>query len=556
MTKEVLEKLYEFMIENYVNNHGLDYESATCYVQYFYWEYTMSYIPYYAKKFWGADEYVISNSQDFYEHFMDFAKVLFTTDEAIIRGKYLEDLFAGKELWSIQFDEAEVLEGAENIDNLASDHYSRIRQYINSFWKNYVTSKNEQRRIKKSEELFWLIMAWIYVVGIRAESEDSFYINELKQLLCVRKPNKNVNKVIQWIVGCYLDLLFTTYPPQKPIEDQTSLLQKFSSYKYLGGIFDFSEYFEYKQHHVEELLADLLQTAFEKEIHGGIVGARYQFLFDVENRLQGAPCDFNDDELQLKGINYPISKKFRSPKHEGDAPELSYYTGGAKRGIKEYFSDKPELQEYLRRPIFLELNDELNEETAMICLQNYESTKTFLYRRFVASFFIRMWPSKDTYMSIGDIRIMLNAVDKMVTADEIKQAKQIESVRVAWDTIKYKFSDLFATWDYEQEDIERKFFESIGLLKEYEYVYSGNAEFIDDVAEAEKIQKYSNMILQIINNNSSRDYARKKLDEVIQNYIREGELIQKEFELLKIAVVCMCEIFNLNYNFVVDPNFQ
>ncbi|HBA50369.1 MAG TPA: hypothetical protein DCZ91_21755, partial [Lachnospiraceae bacterium] len=147
---------------------------------------------------------------------------------------------------------------------------------------------------------------------------------------------------------------------------------------------------------IREYISLLLDYENQFTVIVGLSGKKYELLLFVENWLQEKDwnAEFNGENFRTIGVKYPISKKPRAPKHEGEQEEMSYYVGGAKKGIGEYFGGNYKLQEYLDEPKYLKLNDELNEKTAEICRQNYDILKQFNYRRFVASFFIRIWPRK------------------------------------------------------------------------------------------------------------------------------------------------------------------
>ena len=500
MSNDIFEKVYSSFTEKWIEDFGgLDYDEAHCYAQSVFWEYAMDYIQ---KNFHGVceDASEISDCKNFYERFMDFARILFMTEDGAVEGEYLRELLEGKQLWKNKFDEGDEYVGVDEVDELAQEHRIWLHQYIKKFWENYVEYKDPGRKIKKEEEVFWLIMAWIYVIGrSRKNSEecigmDEFVrIDELKKIMCSRKKNKNINQVIQWIVGCYMNIFNLDC-----LEDrkQIRLISEFGTGEYLSGIFMFSEYFDYRKNHIEELLAGLLEHAFEKEVQVGLSGKRYELLLFVENWIQENDWDaeFNGENIRTKGVEYPISKKPRAPRHEGDPKELSYYVGGAKKGIREYFGDDYGLQKYLDEPKYLELNDELNEKTAEICEQNYEILKQFNYRRFVASFFIRIWPEKDTYMSLGSVKHMLYDIDKMVNGNKVEQAWAIMSVCSRMDEIYDKFGESVKVGNEGKDEVIKKIYEAMGFGEEFNHEWKKVIESVQYEDDEQKVQEAKDKI--------------------------------------------------------------
>lgn len=547
MSSGIFERAYSEFTEEWIKDiGGLSYDEVHCYAQSVLWEYAMNYAQ---KNFHGFCDYTpeISDCKIFNEHFMDFVRILFMTEDGVVEGEYLSELLEGKQLWKKMFWQEEQCGG---VDELELDQCGLVHHYIKCFWKNYVIKKDSGRIIKKEEEIFWLIMAWIYVTGrIRAKLMECFRmdefvrIDELKKIMCSRKKDKNINQVIQWIVGCYMNIFNLARAEDKK---QIELISKFGSYEFLSGIFDFSEYFEYRKNHIEELLAGLLEHAFEKEVQVGLSGKKYELLLFVENWLQEKDWDaeFNGENFRTIGVKYPISKNPRAPKHEGDQEELSYYVGGAKKGIGEYFGGNYGLQKYLDEPKYLELNDKLNKETAEICRKNYDILKQFDYKRFVASFFIRIWPRKDTYMSLGSVKHMLYDIDKMVDGNKVEQAWEIMSVRFMMDNIYDKFSESIKVGNEGKDEVERKIFEAMGFGEKFNHEWNEAIKSVKYKDDEQKVQEAEDKIQMHI------DCA---IDLEIQNEGRDAALIYLEKKTMpwgderaKIVIPILYDMFNLD----------
>lgn len=549
MNSDIFERVYSAFTEMWSKDFGgLSYDEAHCYAQSVFWEYAMNYAQ---KNFDGFCDYTteISDCEIFYEHFMDFVRILFTTEDGVVEGEYLSELLEGKQLWKSKFGDWKYERG-EMVYVITLEQDRELYKRVKCFWKNYVIYKNPERKIKKEEEVFWLVMAWIYVAGSSRTGskkcigvDELVRIDELKKTMCSRKKDKNINQVIQWIVGCYMNIFSLACAEDSK---QIKLVSEFGSYEYLSGIFDFSEYFEYRKNHIEELLAGLLKHAFEKEVQVGLSGKNYELLLFVENWLQEKDwnAEFNGENFRTIGVKYPISKKPRAPKHEGDQEEISYYVGGAKKGIGEYFGGNYKLQEYLDEPKYLKLNDELNEKTAEICRQNYDILKQFNYRRFVASFFIRIWPRKDTYMSLGSVKHMLYDIDKMIDGKKIEQAWAIMSVCLMMDDIYDKFSESIKVGNEGKDEVERKIFEAMGFGEKFEHEWEEvikSVKYKDDrqkVQEAEdKIQMHIGYAIDLEKQNEEREAVLSYLENLYMS--REGE------ETITVIAV-LHDMFNLD----------
>ena len=288
-----------------------------------------------------------------------------------------------------------------HVDSCDSEHFNL---YMNRFWNKYVGDTKMLRYLSGREILFWGLLATVYMAPLNHEKGGT--LRNLKHIMKRREEDANLNEVLHWCIGCYIEIMEINYDCFLEGQIPDPFIERFGRKQHMAGVFSFLENFDYKRNQIMEFYTWNLEKFYQMDTSNMDIEVLMMLVSAIEWHVDAD--DPNRDKYLIPELSFPMTKKNIKGKHQTDGFYISEYTGAGMKACQEFFRAR----EYERLySLYSACKDIKHIETQ----EDYKNQVNFLFNRLITDFFLGVEPDTVCYGYALSNYLCLHAITSMLS---------------------------------------------------------------------------------------------------------------------------------------------